>query len=117
MRVLISLISSSCLLFVIACNNAAEPIGIQRASNTPAPSNARPAASVDEHGHEDNAPRITLVDAKKAYDSGEAVFVDTHSPDQYAIQHIPGAVNIPANDIAGKADKLPKGKKIIAYCS
>ncbi|MCA1589939.1 MAG: ArsR family transcriptional regulator, partial [Acidobacteria bacterium] len=56
-------------------------------------------------------------DAKKEFDAKSAVFVDTHSPDQFAKQHIAGAINIPANDTADKIDKLPKNKKIIVYCS
>ncbi len=67
--------------------------------------------------HDDGAPRISLADAKKDYDARTAVFVDTHSADQYARQHIPGAINISVSDLAAKEDKLPKGKKIIAYCS
>lgn len=63
------------------------------------------------------APRISIEDAKTAFDSKTAVFIDTHSADYYAKQHIPGAININAGDLAAKEDKIPKGKKIIAYCS
>lgn len=63
------------------------------------------------------APRISIEDAKKAFDSKTAVFIDTHSADYFAEQHIPGAININAGDLAAKEDKIPKGKKIIAYCS
>ena len=31
--------------------------------------------------------------------------------------HIPGAINVQANTIKQNLDKIPKGKKIIAYCS
>lgn len=60
--------------------------------------------------------RIPLAEAKKAFDDGSAVFVDTHSAASFEVQHVKGAVNIPPDQIA-KADSLPKGKKIIAYCS
>jgi hypothetical protein len=62
-------------------------------------------------------PRIALADAKKDFDAGTAVFIDTHAADQFAKQHIPGALNIAVSDLAAKEDKIPKGKKIIAYCS
>ena len=73
----------------------------------------------DEHGHDDgkDSPRISLAEAKRDYDAGTAVFIDTHSPDQYANQHIPGSINVPANDPEPYLNKIPKGKKIIAYCS
>ena len=99
-------------LLSFACNKAAPPIAV-----TPSPTPR--IAAIDEHGHEEgsDAPRITLAEAKKDFDAKSAVFVDTHAPDQFEIQHIPGAVNIPANNIGTKADKLNKADKIIAYCS
>ena len=66
---------------------------------------------------DDGAPRISLADAKKYFDAGTAVFIDTHSAEQFAKQHIPGAFNISVSDLAAKENKIPKGKKIIAYCS
>ena len=100
--------------------------GCSQATNTNVASNraaAKPAATVaaastPEHqddGHD--APRISLADAKKAFDDKSAVFIDTHTAEQFALEHIPGAVNIQANTIKQNLDKVPKGKKIIAYCS
>jgi len=103
-------------VFAIACTDAAKPPSVVQ---TPAP--ARPAApqadSHDNHTDEDNAPRITLADAKKDFDNKTAVFIDTHSKEQYALEHIPGSINIQANTIKQNMDKVPKGKKLIAYCS
>ena len=102
------------VVFVSACNDAAPPV---RVANTP----SRPAATpgVDQHGHAagDTAPRISLEDAKRDFDLGTAVFIDTHAPDQYAQRHVKGAINVPANQIEAHVNKIPKGKKIIAYCS
>ena len=108
-------------LFVIAafvaaaCNDAAKPPVLVKATPTP----AAPAAGKDSHGHAEgqDAPRIALADAKKDFDAGTAVFIDTHAPEQYAQQHIPGAINVPANNMEPFLNKIPKGKKIIAYCS
>lgn len=75
-------------------------------------------ANADAHtddGHD--APRISLPDAKKDFDAKSAVFIDTHPAEQYALEHIPGAINLQANTIKQNLDKVPKGKKIIAYCS
>jgi hypothetical protein len=66
---------------------------------------------------DDGAPRISVADAKKDFDAGTAVFIDTHAAEQFSRQRIPGAINISASDLAAKEDKVPKGKKIIAYCS
>ncbi|HMT07984.1 MAG TPA: rhodanese-like domain-containing protein [Pyrinomonadaceae bacterium] len=65
----------------------------------------------------DDAPRISLADAKKAFDDKSAIFVDTHSKQTYDAEHVAGAINMTTGEIGTAADKLPKGKKIIAYCS
>ncbi|MEO5858389.1 MAG: rhodanese-like domain-containing protein [Pyrinomonadaceae bacterium] len=77
-------------------------------------------AVVDANLHQDDghdAPRISLADAKKDFDEKSAVFIDTHPAKQFELEHIPGAINIQANTIKQNLDKIPKGKKIIAYCS
>jgi rhodanese-related sulfurtransferase len=61
--------------------------------------------------------RISLADAKKAFDADAAVFVDVRAPEAYKAQHIKGALNIPVTEIDAGVSKLPKGKKIIVYCS
>ncbi len=65
----------------------------------------------------DDAPRINLADAKKAFDEGNVVFVDTRAEVQYKPEHIKGAINIPAEAAATRYTEIPIGKKIIAYCS
>jgi len=42
---------------------------------------------------------------------------DVVTPNQFELEHIPGALNVQANTIKQNLDKIPKGKKIIAYCS
>ncbi len=96
------------------------PSRVDEAANlAPAsPQTSRNAAHVPTPKPEDGAPRISLADAKKEFDAHSAVFIDTRSAEQYAQGHIPGAINLSYTDIAaGKDDKIPKGKKIIAYCS
>ena len=101
-------------VFVLACTNAAPPVAVRGPSPSPAAAPAR-----DSHGHAEgtDVPRITLADAKKDFDAKTAVFIDTHAPEQYAQRHIPGAINVPANNAEPYLNKIPKGKKIIAYCS
>ena len=107
-------------LLVAACNDTAKPVNISRA--TPAPG-APPAPAqqpgVDSHGHTEgaDAPRISLVEAKKAFDGGSAVFIDTHLKNAYDAGHIPGAINVSVAELDLKINTIPKGKKIIAYCT
>lgn len=113
LRIAILLILAA--FMIAACTDAAPPVAVKKS-----PSPAPPAAPAhDSHGHADgsDSPRITLAEAKKDFDAKGAVFIDTHAPEQFAQQHIPGAINVPANNIVPYLNKIPKGKKIIAYCS
>jgi hypothetical protein len=79
------------------------------------PANSAPKA--DEHGHADDAPRITLADAKKDFDAGNVVFVDTRAKAAYDTEHIKGSINMTTSDVETRYKEIPAGKKIIAYCS
>ena len=61
--------------------------------------------------------RISLADAKKEFDAGTAIFIDTRDPTQYKFEHIKGAINITGAMLDDKYKDIPKDKKIIAYCS
>ena len=106
-------------VFGLACNDAAKPP--VRVANqpvaTPATARQQPAADGHDEGAVDDAPRISLAEAKKDFDNKAAVFVDTHTPEQFELEHIPGAITVQANTIKQNLNKIPKGKKIIAYCS
>ncbi|MBA2379932.1 MAG: rhodanese-like domain-containing protein [Blastocatellia bacterium] len=104
------------MLIVTGCNDAATPIKIERAP-TPQAAQASPAQAGHEGHDHDAAPRISLAEAKKAFDDGTAVFIDTHVKAAYDAEHIRGAINISVQDLPTKVSTIPKGKKIIAYCS
>ncbi|NNE97988.1 MAG: hypothetical protein HKN25_03095 [Pyrinomonadaceae bacterium] len=79
----------------------------------------RPADSADSHDHEadDGIKRISLEDAKAAFDKGDALFIDTRSKSAFENEHIKGAINIPWADIEKRYKEIPKDKTIIVYCS
>lgn len=64
-----------------------------------------------------DVPRISVADAKKDYDAGSVVFIDSRQEASFAEEHIAGAINIPFGTQDTMMDKIPKGKKIIIYCS
>ena len=66
---------------------------------------------------DDEVPKITLADAKKEFDAGTAVIVDVRDEGSFKLEHIKGALHITTETMAADMNKLPKGKKIIAYCS
>src|SRR5215210_5490295 len=80
-------------------------------------SNSKSAPQSNEQAHADEAARINLADAKKEFDAGNAVFVDTRAEGAYVNEHIKGAINVPSADFEAKYKEIPTDKKIIAYCS
>src|SRR4030042_3709663 len=50
--------------------------------------------------------RVSLDDAKAAFDSGAAVFLDVRASSSYEASHIPGAVSIPLNDLPTRMGEL-----------
>jgi len=61
--------------------------------------------------------RVTLDDAKKAYDAKSAVFVDVRDAASYAESHISGAINIPLDQIKSRLAELDPQSWIITYCT
>ena len=101
------------LLVLTACQSASTSSADNK-TNKPANS-AAPKA--DEHGHADDAPRISLAEAKKDFDAGNVIFVDTRAKSAYDTEHIKGAINMTTDAVESRYKELPTGKKIIAYCS
>lgn len=63
-----------------------------------------------------DVPRMTIDEARKAFDEGTVVFVDSRAADAYRQERIKGAVLI-EGAAENRFDSLPKGKKIVVYCS
>jgi predicted sulfurtransferase len=105
MRYFLFVLGIAALAFVVACANPANPSAVVE--------NAAPAA---EQQHDD-APRISLADAKKDFDEGTAIIFDVRNEETYKQEHIKGALNLTKGVNDELLNKVPKGKKIIAYCS
>lgn len=48
--------------------------------------------------------------------SGDVVVVDVRPYLEYAAGHIPGAVSIPLDELAGRLGEIPKRAEVVAYC-
>ena len=103
-----------------ACQDSAAPVKIEPAktnNQATGTTNLNTGPKVDEHGHVDDAPRITVAESKKDFDAGNAVFIDTRNAEAFQAERIKGAINISGADLESKYKEIPKGKKIIVYCS
>lgn len=48
--------------------------------------------------------------------AADTYLVDVRMPDEFAAGHIPGAVNIPLDDLRERLAELPANRPIVAYC-
>jgi len=93
--------------------NAAEPAAATKAASVPA---AVPAPSAP-------APQVALPEMSQAAllehqaKHADHLFVlDVRSPEEFREGHVPGAVNVPYDQIAARIAEVPKDKDVVLYC-
>jgi rhodanese-related sulfurtransferase len=68
----------------------------------------------------DRPVQIRLTAARSLFDASAALFVDAREPGEYAAGRIPGAVNLPYEEISSEPERLAAldagGRPIIVYC-
>jgi len=43
-------------------------------------------------------------------------FLDVRTPKEYAEGHVPGAINIPVQELSKRLNEVPKDKRVYVYC-
>jgi rhodanese-related sulfurtransferase len=93
--------------------NAVEPAAATKAATVPA---AVPAPSAP-------APQVALPAMSQAAllehqaKHADHLFVlDVRSPEEFREGHVPGAVNVPYDQIAARIAEVPKDKDVVLYC-
>jgi len=116
-KIKIRIAISVLVLSMLACNALIPP----QPTNTPQPTftsqPAMPTAGIPLT--EDEVPRVSVEDAKAAFDSGSAIIVDVRSAQAFQSSHIPGAINIQLGEFETNPTELdlPKDQWIITYCT
>lgn len=64
-----------------------------------------------------NIPRVSLKDAKAAYDLKNAVFIDVRGEPYFSEEHVPGALSITYDELPTRSQELKKTDWIIPYCT
>jgi predicted sulfurtransferase len=111
-----TLMFSILVLAALACNaalpQAAEPTIVPTQPQVQNPNSSIPQTEAD-------VPRISVKDAKAAFDSGQAIIVDVRSADSYAAGHADGAISIPLENFENNIGNLSleKNQWIITYCT
>jgi 3-mercaptopyruvate sulfurtransferase SseA len=101
------------LLLLAAASAFAAPQATNPTPQTP----AEPAATQAPADPLDAARRISVDDARKALEKGQAVLVDVRAKESYDTEHAQGALSIPLAEITSRANELPKDKMVITYCT
>ena len=94
---------------VLACNS--QEAVLPQAPSTPAQSPQQPKNPADE------ARRITAEELHKLWEKKAVLIIDTRGEPDYKASHIPGAISVPASEVATKLEELPRNKMIVAYCT
>jgi rhodanese-related sulfurtransferase/DNA-binding transcriptional ArsR family regulator len=76
---------------------------------------AVPAAR-DAYLGEDGAPELTHEELRARVEAGDVVVLDVRPVPEYQAGHIPGAVSIPVEELAGRINELPTDTEIVVYC-
>jgi rhodanese-related sulfurtransferase len=50
-------------------------------------------------------------------DDGKHTILDARGPAEYAAGHVPGAINIPHTELAGRLDEVPKDQPVYVHCA
>lgn len=100
------------MIFALSVATACQQASTQTAGNSPAKSTAGSSAAA-----QDDAKRISVNEAKQAYDAGTAAIIDTRALTAYQSEHIKGAISMPVDEVEKRYAELPANKQLIFYCS
>jgi rhodanese-related sulfurtransferase len=106
---LVSLALGGAVGVVVAC-------GAVAAAGAQEPAALPPAASQDAS----TVPRISQDEFKAQLAEGKVYVVDVRTAVSFVAGHIPGAVNVPLDEVLGRADEaitLAGTRAIVTYCS
>jgi len=60
--------------------------------------------------------RLELLELMARLKDGMVTLLDVSSPGEFALGHIPGALNMPVEELERRLAQLPKDQEIVAYC-
>ena len=66
--------------------------------------------------HRDEMEAVPAKEVLERARKGLVVVLDVRPSEEFSAGHLPGAVNIPINELEKRLRELPKRKEVIAYC-
>jgi rhodanese-related sulfurtransferase/DNA-binding MarR family transcriptional regulator len=70
----------------------------------------------EEFRSRDDLEPVSQKDLLRMARTGEVTVIDVRPAEEYEAGHIPGAINLPVNDLSRYLGKLPRNREIVAYC-
>lgn len=64
----------------------------------------------------DEMEPLSPAELKRRLKAGTATLIDVRPEDEFEAGHLPGAVNFPLHELAGRLAELPKDREVVAYC-
>jgi len=61
-------------------------------------------------------PQVDVEAVLAASDSDKPFLLDVRTPSEFASGHIPGAINIPVDDLRCRLNEIPRDREVAAYC-
>lgn len=113
MRSYIYLMLAAAMVSIIALTGCNSTEGKTGSIVAQAPS----ATSQTANKPADDVHRISIAEARAAFESGKAVIIDVRGKTSYKAGHIKGAQVIAVDEIGARSSELPTDKTIILYCS
>ncbi len=59
---------------------------------------------------------VSREDLVSRLEAGSVTVLDVRPEDEFALGHLPGAVNIPASELERRLGELPANREVVAYC-
>lgn len=64
----------------------------------------------------DNMEPISREELSARMNDGAVTVIDVRPPDEYALGHLPGAINVPLSELTARLEGFEPGREVIAYC-
>jgi rhodanese-related sulfurtransferase len=61
-------------------------------------------------------PQVDIEAVLNAPDADRPLLLDVRTPPEFAAGHVPGAVNLPVDDLRSRLDELPRNRDIVTCC-
>ena len=64
----------------------------------------------------DDTDAVDTDELLRRLQAGDVVVLDVRPAPEYAAGHLPGAIHVPLDELAGRLAELPRDQEIVAYC-